>query len=94
MFPFVLHLYLLGRTTRRSGMESIRLSMLQERDRPRTERPETEGAEGGQTGQTGVRGYVHDGGQGLGGRADIGTDNYWKNSGKNIALFPGIGVIQ
>lgn len=69
------------------GMEIIRLSMLSKRSRFGTERSQTERAESGKAGETRVRGNVHDRGQGLGGRADIGTNYNWKNFGKGRFLI-------
>lgn len=74
VFLAVLHLHLPCGTAHRVGMAPLRLHLLQTGGRPGAQRSQAERAEGCQAGQAGVRGYFYDGGQGLGGRADIRTN--------------------
>lgn len=75
-------LYILGRIADRADMASVRVHMLSQGGGIGTERSQAEGAEGRATGQAGVRGNVHDRGQGLGGRAYLGTNHHRSNPGK------------
>lgn len=82
MFPAILHLHLLGGIAHRPDMEALRLLVLPEGGGPRAQRSQTEGAEGREAEQAGIRGYFHDGGQGLGWRADFRANHYRENPGK------------
>lgn len=86
MLPPVQHMHVRRWVDDRADMARSRIPMLSEGGRVRPQRPETEGAEGGQTEQAGVRGHVHDGGQGLGGRVDLWPNYHRPHPGKGSII--------
>ena len=82
MLPAVQHLHLLGGPPHRAGVAAVCIPVLPQGGAVWAQRPQAEGAEAGSAGQAGVRGHLHDGGQGLGGRADLGADDHGEDTGK------------
>lgn len=78
----VQHIHFPGRPAGRAAMARVRLPVLPEGARAGSERSEAEGAESLPPGQAGLRGHVYDRGEGLGRRADLGTDHYRTNLGE------------
>lgn len=87
VFPAVEHLHLPRRPPDRADMEGVRVPLLPEGGGVRAQRPQAEGAEGGQAGEAGVRGHVHDGGQGLGGRTHLRADHHRSNLGERPCTY-------